>query len=457
MLSRLLEDWRHRPTHWRVWALATPMIISSLSVPLVALVDSTVAGHLSHPGQLAAVAVGSAVFTLLVWVCGFLRMGTTGFAAQASGRREGAVLRRVLLQSLLLGGLMAVAMLVLMWPLLPAVLALMKPSATLDALTLGYLHLRLLALPAALANYALTGWLLGTQNARAALGVLLATNLVNIVLNLLFVFGFGWAVDGIALASVIGAWCGTLYGLACVKRELARHVGRMDWAGLRGWRHWRPLLAVNRDIFLRSLALQGVFFALTVLGARLGSDVVAANALLLNGLMLVSFALDGLANAVEAMGGHAIGAGDGLALRRTLVVAGGWSLLGSLAFALAFWLGGHLFVDVQTNMASVRVAAYASLPWLAVLPLVAVWSYLLDGLFIGATRAREMRDSMLVGGVGFAALVWLLQPLHNQELWLAFLGFMAIRGAGMAWLARRIQHHHGWITQPAIQDIVRIR
>lgn len=445
MLSRLLVDWRHRPTHKRVWALATPMIISNLSVPLVSLVDSAVAGHLAHAGQLAAVSVGSAVFTMLAWICGFLRMGTTGFAAQASGRRDGDVLRRVLLQSLLLAGSMALGLLVLAWPLLPSVLAIMKPSATLDALALGYLHLRLLALPAALANYALAGWLLGTGNARATLGMLLATNLVNIVLNLLFVFGFDWAVDGIALASVGGAWCGTLYGLACVKRELAKHAGHADWSGLRGWRHWRPLLGVNRDIFLRSLALQGVFFALTVLGTRLGSDVVAANALLLNGLMLVSFALDGLANAVEAMSGHAIGARDGIALRRALTVAGGWSLLGSVAFALAFWSGGHLFVDLQTDMASVRATAYACLPWLIVLPLVSVWSYLLDGLFIGATRGREMRDSMLAGAACFALLAWLLQPLHNQGLWLAFLGFMAMRAIGMAWLAGRIRRRHGWM------------
>ncbi len=449
MLSRLFADWRHRPTHRRVWALATPMIVSNLSVPLVSLVDSTVAGHLAHAGQLAAVSVGSAVFTLLAWICGFLRMGTTGFAAQASGRGDGDVLRRVLLQSLLLAAAMALGMLVLTWPLLPFVLDIMKPSATLDALALGYLHLRLLALPAALANFALAGWLLGAQNARAALGMLLATNLANIALNLLFVFGFGWAVDGIALASVGGAWCGTLYGLVCVKRELARHAGRMDWDGLRGWRHWRPLLAVNRDIFLRSLALQGVFFAVTVLGTRLGSDVVAANTLLLNGLMLVSFALDGLANAVEAMSGHAIGARDGTALRRALTVAGGWSLLGSLAFALAFWLGGHLFVDLQTDMASVRATAYACLPWLAVLPLVAVWSYLLDGLFVGATRGREMRDSMLAGAICFALLAWLLHPLRNQGLWMAFLGFMAMRAIGMAWLARCIHRRGGWVHSSA--------
>jgi len=449
MLSRLFDDWRHRPTHRRVWALATPMIVSNLSVPLVTLVDSIVAGHLPHAQQLAAVAVGSAVYSLPVWVCGFLRMSTTGFAAQASGRDDGDLLRRVLLQSLLLAALMSALMLVPGWPLLPWVLDIMKPSHTLDALALGYLHIRLFALPAALANYALAGWFLGHQKARVALGILLVTNAVNIVLNLLFVLGFGWAVPGIALASVGGAWCGTLYALGCVRRELRHLPGRIHWPALRGWLHWRPLLAVNRDIFLRSVALQGVFFALTVLGTRLGGAVVAANALLLNGLMLASFALDGLANAVEAMSGHAIGARDRAALRRALTVAGGWSLLGSLAFALAFWLGGHLFVDLQTDIVRVRATAYAYLPYLALLPLAAVWSYLLDGLFVGATRAREMRDTMLAGALVFALLAWLLHPLGNHGLWIAFLAFMLARGAGMAWMARCISRRGGWMPAPA--------
>lgn len=448
MLSRLLENWRHRPTHRRVWALATPMIVSNLSVPLVALVDTAVAGHLPHARQLAAVAVGNAVYTLPVLVCGFLRMSTTGFAAQASGRRDGDMLRRVLVQSLLLVALFSLLILALGWPLLPWLLGVMSPSQALSALTLDYLHIRLLALPAALANYALAGWFLGNQNARVALGLLLVTNLINVALNLLFVLGFDWAVPGIALASVGGAWCGTLYGLACVKRELGRHPGHVHWPDMRGWLHWRPLLAVNRDIFLRSLALEGVFFTLMALSTPLGGDVVAANALLLNGIMLVSFALDGLANAVEAMSGHAIGARDRLALRRTLVVAGGWSLLGALAFGLFFWLGGHFFVNVQTSIASVRATAYTYLPYLAVLPLIGLWSYLLDGLFVGATRAREMRDTMLVGAVVFALLVWLLHPYGNHGLWLAFLAFMAVRALAMGWMTWHIHRRHGWM--PAV-------
>lgn len=445
-MPRLLQDWNHRPTHRQVWALAAPMIASNLTVPLVALVDSTVAGHLAHAGQLGAVAVGSAVYTLPIWIFGFLRMGTIGFAAQAGGRRDGDALRQVLAQALLLAAGLALATVLFALPLLGPLLQLMKPSATLDTLTRSYLQVRLLGLPAALMNAALAGWFLGMHRARLALRVTVLTNVANIALNLLFVLGLRWGVPGIAAASLCGEWLGALVGLAAIRGQLRYFPGRLHPSTLRRWAAWRPLLGVNRDILVRSLALQGVFFAVTVLGTRLGDTVVAANALLLNGLMLTAYALDGLANAVEALAGHAVGAGDGPALRRALVVAGGWSLLGSLAFAVLFALGGHLFVDLQTDIAPVRAMAYAYLPYLAVLPLVGVWSYLFDGLFVGATRAREMRDTMLLAGAAFLALAIALHPLGNHGLWLAFLGFMAVRGGAMAWMARRIARRGGWVA-----------
>ena len=439
------HDWQHRPTHRKVWRLAAPMIASNLTVPLVSLVDSTVAGHLPHAEQLAAVAVGSAVYTLPVWACGFLRMGTIGFAAQASGRADGDMLRRILLQSLLLAVGLAIGIALLGLPLLRPLMHLMKPSASLDSLALGYLHVRAFGLPAALANYALVGWFLGMQNARLALRVTVVTNVVNIVLNLAFVPGLHWGVPGIALASVCGEWIGMLAGLAGVRRQLEQHPGQLHAEALRRWVAWRPLLAVNRDILIRSLALEGVFFAITVLGTRIGDGVVAANALLLNGLLLTSFALDGLANAVEALTGHAVGAGDRHALRRALVVAGGWSLIGGALFAAFFALAGAAFVDLQTNIPAVRKIALDYLPYLAVLPLIAVWSYLLDGLFVGATRAREMRDAMVGAGLTFVLLAVALRPLGNHGLWVAFLGFMLVRAAAMAWMARRIARGPGWV------------
>lgn len=445
-MHSLRRDWLHRPTHRRVWLLAAPMIASNLTVPLVSLVDSVMAGHLPHAEQLGAVAVGSAVYALPVWICGFLRMGTIGFAAQATGRSDGDMLRRVLVQALAMALTLAGVVLLLAWPLLPTVLNMMKPSAALDGFARAYLHVRVAGLPAALVSYALIGWYLGMQNAGMALRVTVVTNVVNIVLNLVFVLALKWQVSGIALASVIGEWSGALAGLCCVAGQLRRYPGQLQARVMRRWANWQPLLAVNRDIFIRSLALQGVFFAVTVLGTRIGGSTVAANALLLNGLLVVSFALDGLANAVEALTGHALGRGDRPALHRALVVAGGWSLLGGALFAILFGVFGHTFIDLQTDIVQIRITAYPYLPYLAALPLVAVWSYLLDGLFVGASRAREMRNTMLLAGMTFALLAAALRPWGNHGLWLAFLGFMLARAAAMAWTARGITRRDEWIA-----------
>ncbi|WP_312441610.1 MULTISPECIES: MATE family efflux transporter [Stutzerimonas] len=448
-MSSMLAAWRHAPTHSKVWALAAPMILSNLSVPLVALVDSSVIGHLPHAHQLGAVAVGGSLYTLLVWVMGFLRMGTTGFAAQAAGRNDGGALRQILLQGLLLALGFALLLGVLGVPLKGAALQLMQPSAELDELTRDYFHTRLFGLPAALASYALIGWFLGTQNARAPLAILLTTNLINVALDLWFVLGLDWGVAGAARASVFAEWSGALLGLALTRKALARYPGRVDTRALRRWLSWRPLMAVNRDIFLRSLALQLVFFLVTVQGTRLGDATVAANALLLNGLLLTAHALDGLAHAVEALSGHAIGARDRNALQRVMVVAGGWSLLASVAFGLFFLLGGHLFIQLQTDIPEVRATALIYLPYLAALPLIAVWSYLLDGWFIGATRAREMRNSMLLAVGLTLPLGWLLQGLGNHGLWLAFLSFMLMRGVCLGVLAQRLQRRGAWFNMGA--------
>ncbi|MDO7912800.1 MATE family efflux transporter [Pseudomonas sp. 22-AL-CL-001] len=444
-MSVLSHDWRHRPTHRRVWALAAPMVLSNVSVPLVALVDSTVVGHLPHAHQLGAVAVGATLFTFMIGLMTFLRMGATGFAAQAAGRADGDGLRQVLAQGLLLALVFAVLLGVLALPFSRLALQVMQPSAALGQATEAFFHTRLLGLPAALATYALVGWFLGTQNARAPLAILLTTNGLNIVLNLWFVLGLDWGVLGSARASVLAEWSAALLGMALTRPALRAYPGRLVWAGLKRWSAWRPLLSVNRDIFVRSLALQGVFLLIALQGARLGEATVAANALLLNGLLLTAYALDGLAHAVEALCGHAIGARDRTALRRALTVACGWSLIVSLGFAAVFLLAGSVFIDLQTDIAAVRSAAYPFLPYLAVLPVVAVWSYLLDGLFIGATRAREMRNAMVFSVLLMGPVAWGLSGLGNHGLWLAFLGFMAVRALSLGWLGWRLARRGAWV------------
>ncbi len=445
-MSTLLNDWRDRPTHRRVWALAAPMILSNISVPLVALVDSTVIGHLPHAHQLGAVAVGASLYGFLAWAMGFLRMGATGFAAQAAGRNDGAGLRQVLVQGLMLAMLFSLLLWALALPFSHLALSLMQPSPALEQSTRDFFQVRLLGLPGALASYALVGWFLGTQNARAPLAILLVTNLTNIILNLWFVIGMGWGVIGSAWASVLSEWLSVIIGLALTRPALRAYPGQVAWAALKLWQNWKPMLVVNRDIFLRSLALQLVFFLITVQGARLGDATVAANALLLNGLMVTAYALDGLAHAVEALCGHAIGAGQRDELRRSMTVACGWSLLASVAFALVFLLGGHLFIAAQTNIPSVRETADLYLPYLAVLPLIAVWSYLLDGLFIGATRAREMRNAMLLSVVLMLPVGALTMGLGNHGLWLSFLLFMALRAVTLGVVGWRLQQRDGWFT-----------
>lgn len=445
-MSTLLNDWRDRPTHRRVWALAAPMILSNISVPLVALVDSTVIGHLPHAHQLGAVAVGASLYGFLAWVMGFLRMGATGFAAQAAGRNDGAGLRQVLAQGLILALLFALLLWLLALPFSHLALSLMQPSGALAQSTQAFFQVRLLGLPAALASYALVGWFLGTQNARAPLAILLVTNITNIILNLWFVLGLGWGVIGSAWASVLSEWLSVAIGLALTRPALRAYPGQVAWAALRRWRNWQPMLVVNRDIFLRSLALQLVFFLITVQGARLGDATVAANALLLNGLMVTAYALDGLAHAVEALCGHAIGAGQRDELRRSMTVACGWSLLASVVFALVFLFGGHLFIAAQTNIPSVRATADIYLPYLAVLPLIAVGSYLLDGLFIGATRAREMRNAMLLSVALMLPVGVVTMGLGNHGLWLSFLLFMALRALTLGVVGWRLHQRDGWFN-----------
>lgn len=444
--AMLLDAWRHADTRQRLFALAVPMILSNLSVPLVALVDSAVVGRLPHAYQLGAVAVGGSIYTMLVWTCGFLRMGSTGFAAQAAGRNDQQALRYILLQSLMLVVVLTVLCLAIALPLLPHILQWMDTSGDLQALAQQYVLIRLYGLPAALMMHVLAGWLLGLQNARAALWMLLLANSVNIVLDIYFVFGLHWEVAGAARASVIAEWSGALLGLVLAWRYVDKGPLLSFWQYLLRWASWRPLLAVNRDILIRSLALQAVFFTVTFQGARLGDNTVAANALLLNGLLLCSYALDGLAHALEALTGHALGKNDQRALQRALCLVSIYSLLASTVFALLFWLFGDLFIALQTNIPSVQETASHYLIYLALLPLITVWSYVMDGLFIGATRAREMRNSMLLAVLVCAPIAWLLHDLGNHGLWIAFLLFMALRAGFLGFTAR---HLPSWFQKPA--------
>ncbi len=422
-----------------VWRIAAPLIVSNLSVPLLGLVDTAVLGHLDAPQYLGAVAVASLVFSFLFWGFGFLRMGTTGLTAQAHGADDRAEMRAMLGRALLLAGLIGAGLIALQVPIGALAFSLLGVSDDVEGLARQYYTVRVWSAPATLANYALLGWFLGMQNARNPLYVVVATNLVNVALDLLFVVGLGWKVEGVALASVIAEYAGLAWGLVFVAAELRRYPGRWSCHALADLGRVRTMLRVNRHIFVRTLALIFGFAFFTAQGAALGDVVLAANAVLLNFQTFMAYALDGFAHAAEALTGHAIGRRDARAFQSAVRAAAVWSTALAALFALAYAFAGPLIVASLTDLSAVRANALRYLPWMAVAPLVSVWGYLFDGIFIGATRTREMRDTMLVS-LGVYLLAWYLaRPLANHGLWLALMVFMGARGASMAWVYRRLR------------------
>lgn len=414
------------------------MVLSGISVPLLGMVDTAVTGHLDDPVYLGAVAVGGAVFSFLYTGVNFLRMGTTGIAAQAFGAGDAAGLRNSLGQALVVAMLVAAVLLLLQAPLATLGMQLLGPAETIKPFAREYIGIRIWSAPATLASYALIGWFIGLQNARIPLLIVVATNSVNIVLDLLFVVVMGMDVDGVALASVIAEFSGVALGGSFAIRELRRRGGQWDIGRLTSPREYAAFFAVNANLFIRTMALVFTLAFITSQGARLGTLVLAANAILMNLQHLLSFALDGIAHAAEALTGKAIGQKSRAALRRAVSLTLRWSVGIAAGFSVLYLLAGPLFVRMMTDLPDVRATTFAYLPWLVLSPLVSVWSFLYDGVFVGATRAREMRDIMLVSALLVFLPAWyLLQPLGNHGLWLAFMLFMASRGIGMAYYYER--------------------
>lgn len=435
--------------HQKVWALTLPMILSNISVPLVGTVDTTIVGHLHSADNMASVGIGSSIYIFLIAVLNFLRMGTTGFTAQAYGHQDGSKIRQILLQGLILAFGLALLLGLFAVPLAQFAFLVMDPSPALYEGASHFFYWRLLGTPAALMNFALIGWFLGMQTARIPFYMLLITNIANIILTLLFILQFDMGIIGVAKAAVIAEWLGFMAGLYFLPAILRRQVGKWPFDRLKQWLNWKPLLFVNRDIFIRSLTLHLVFFLVTLQGTRLGGDVVAANMIILNGLLIMAYLLDGFAHAIEALTGKAIGEKSMHELSSVMVIAGGWALIISLLFMLGFYFFGTTFINRISNIPEVRSAAYPLIPYLTLLPLICVWSYLLDGLFIGATKAREMRNAMLLAFTITLPVGILLLPLKNDGLWSTFLLFMLLRGIIMLITAYRIQKRAGWIPHNA--------
>ncbi len=426
------------PQNRDVWRIAAPMMLSNISVPLLGMVDTGVTGHLESAVYLAAVAIGSTIFGFLYSGMNFLRMGTTGIAAQRFGAGDDDGLRVALGQALVVSTTMAVSLILLQVPLNSLAMTLLGPEPEVREFAGQYFSIRIWSAPATLANYAVIGWFIGLQNARVPLYIVLVINLTNIVLDLLFVLVLGMKVDGVAAASVIAEFAGLATGAVFAVAELRRRGGHLDPVHLTTLKEYAEFFSINANLFIRTMSLMFAFAFLTAAGARMGGLILAANAVLLNMLHLVSFALDGLAHAAEALVGRATGAKDRMALQRSVQLTLRWSLYFAVGFSVAFWFTGPIFVRVLTDIPEVVDTTLHFLPWMIAAPVVAFWAYLYDGVFVGATRAREMRNSMIISTFAVFVPAWFaFRILGNHGLWLAFMIFMASRGIGMHYYYRR--------------------
>jgi MATE family multidrug resistance protein len=419
---------REELTHRRVLAVAVPVVISNATVPILGAVDTGVVGQLGAAEPIAAVALGAVVLTAVYWVFGFLRMGTTGLVAQALGRGDADEASALLTRALMIAG-GAGAVLIAGQGALGLMLAASPAGPEVTEMAEGYVGIRIWSAPAAIAVYGLTGWLIAHERTAAVLVVQVAMNGINIALDLWFVLGLGWGVEGVAVATLIAEWSGAALGLWFCRAAFAR-PGWADRARVLDRGAWGRMMSVNRDILIRTLLLQAIFLSF-VFWFSAGQGVVrlAANQVLLQFLYVTSYALDGFAFAVEALVGRAYGARDRMGLRRAVRLCAGWGLAVVCALSAGFALAGPWVIDVMTTAPEVRAAASDYLPWMVAAPLVGVAAWMLDGVFIGAARARDMRNMMAVSFAVYVVAVAVLEPAFgNHGLWAAMLLAFAARG-----------------------------
>lgn len=420
-----------RQWHAKVWSLSWPMILANLTLPLVGAVDTAVMGRMSDATYVGAVALGSTIMNAIYWMFGFLRMSTTGLTAQALGGRRidalAAIAMRAGAAAVALGGLV----ILLQWPLRTFVFWLFEASPAVEQQASSYFDIRIWGAPAVLLYMVALGVLFGLQRMAAALVVSALFNGANVALDLWFVIGWGWGVDGVAAGTVISEWLAATLGLVVTFRALKQSGWQATLpADLWSRARMADLGNVSVNLVIRTFFVQLPFFMLTALSAHLGDLVLAANAVLMQFFHIMAYGLDGFAHTAETLAGHAFGAKDPRRLRRASAYCSLWAglIAGFISLLYLFW--GVDLIALLTLLPEVRAAANEYLYWTAALPLVSVWAFMLDGVFIGATRSKELRNSMFVAVVVYLAAVWaLLEPLQNHGIWLSMTIFMAARGA----------------------------
>ena len=407
-------------------------MLANLTTPFLGVVATAAVGRLGEPYLLGGVAIASIVFDCMFWLFGFLRMGTVAFTAQAVGADDRLEIRAVLARALLIAALVGILLIILHAPLSTLIFSLMGGSEAVTGAARQYFAIRLWSAPFVLANYVLLGWLVGQARTGTALALQVIINVVNMALTAWLVLGLGTGIAGAAIAAVIAEAIGLLAGAVVAWRSLA---GRLNVPRdvLLDRTKLLHMLAINRDIMIRTAALIAAFLFFTAQGARAGDNVLAANAVLNNFILIGSFFLDGLANAAEQLCGRSVGARDRHGFARAVRLVTVWGFVFGATVTLIFAVAGAPLIDAITTSPEVRLAA-RNFMWLAALaPVCGVMAYSFDGIYIGATWARDMRNLMVTSFAIYLAAWWLLQPFGNSGLWGALLIFFMVRGLLQAW------------------------
>jgi MATE family multidrug resistance protein len=417
----------HSVTHRRVLAIALPMTLANMTTPLLGVVGTAVIGQLGEAHLLGAVAIAGVVFDSIFWLFGFLRMGTVALTAQALGARDIREEQAVLARALLLAGLLGLALIALQAPLAWASFALMGASAEVTRAAEIYFYVRIWSAPFTLGNYVILGWLVGLARAGTALGLQIAVNIINAVATALMVLWLDMGVAGAALATLIAEAAGLIAGLVIA---LAYMGGRLaaSAAEILDRAKLVRMLVVNRDIMIRTAALIFAFGFFAAQGARAGDTVLAANAVLHNLVLVGAYFLDGFASAAEQLCGRAVGARNRAAFRQSTRLVIVWGFGFGAVTTLIFLLAGPALIALMTTSPEVREAAAQFLLYAALAPVIGVFAYAYDGIYIGATWTRDMRNLMVAALAVYLAAWWALLPFGNTGLWIAMLLFLGARG-----------------------------
>ncbi len=415
-------------THARVLKIALPIVLSNATVPILGAVDTGVVGQMGLAAPIGAVGIGAVILSLIYFMFSFLRMGTTGLVAQARGAGETVETGALFMRGLMLGFTGGVVFIALQGLIFWGAFKLSPASAEVESLARDYLSIRIWGAPATIALYVVTGWLIAMERTRGVLVLQFWMNGLNILLDLWFVLGLGWGIEGVAVATLIAEWTGLVLGLWLCRAVFAGDQWR-NWARIFDPARLRRMVQVNADIMLRSMLLTVSFASFLFLAADFGDVTLAANQVLLQFLEITAFALDGFAFSAEALVGASVGAGSRARVRRAAIITSQWGVGGALLLCLTFWLAGGLLIDLMTTSPEVRAEARLYLTWAALAPILGIASWMLDGIYIGATWTRAMRWAMLQSVAVYAiALMIALPGLGNHGLWLSLMILNVTRG-----------------------------